>query len=123
MSFLDDHKLFIPFSKQLIVHGSTSKDIFVSLWSILKSIVYTELSESGHLNLQNVRESDVEMLKSKMLEFGVKLFIERRLGTFDQKNHESSRLRDYCVILGGNDSYIRISFDYALFNSSPRHLE
>ena len=123
MSFLDDHKLLIPFSKQLIVYGSTSKDIFVSLWSILKSIVHNELSESGNLNLQNVSDSDVEMLQSKMLEFGINLFIERKPGTFDQKNHESSRLRDYCVILGGKDSYVKISFDYASFNSSPRHLE
>jgi hypothetical protein len=118
---------YIPqcaFSKKLIVNGTGSNDIFTSLYYILKQMIFHELSNNGNLNLNEIQESDVLMLKQRFLEYGINLFIERHEGTFipGPKNRDL-KLSDHFIILAFQHGYTKIFFDYALLSCEPRHLE
>lgn len=113
------------FSKKLIINGKNSRDIFLSLYNVLKLIVYQELSDNGSLNIKDISESDVNMLKNRMLEFGIDLFIECHEGKFgfNEKYRSQDKLKDFCIILSSEHTYKKIYFDYALLSSEPHHLE
>lgn len=118
---------YIPqcaFSKKLIVNGTGSKDIFASLYYILKQVVFHELSNNGNLDLGEIQESDILMLKQRFLEYGINLFIERHEGNFiPRKKSSDFKLSDYFIILTFQRGYTKIFFDYALLSCEPRHLE
>ena len=119
---------YIPhcaFSKKLIVHGNSSKDIFASLFYILKHIVFNEFSDSGSLDLSKIKENDLSMLKQRMLEYGIDLFIERHEGKFvhNKKDIPETNLADYLIILSFETGYTKIYFDYALLSREPCYLE
>jgi hypothetical protein len=118
---------YIPqcaFSKKLIVDGTSSKDIFASLYYILKQVVFHELSNNGNLDLSEIQASDILMLKQRFLEYGIDLFIERHEGKFIPKEkNPNSKLSDHLIILAFQHGYTKIFFDYALLSYEPRHLE
>tara|TARA_B100001175_G_C19501278_1_gene638210 strand:- start:1737 stop:2117 length:381 start_codon:yes stop_codon:yes gene_type:complete len=112
------------FSKKLIINGTSSKDIFASLYCILKQIVFHELSNNGNLDLSEIQENDILMLKQRFLEYGIDLFIERHEGNFVPKEkNPNSKLSDQLIILAFQHRYTKIFFDYALLSFEPRHLE
>lgn len=112
------------FSKQLIVNGKSSKDVFASLYHILKQVVFHELSDNGNLDLSKIKENEILMLKHKFLEYGIDLFIERHEGNFIPKEKSpNSKLSDYLIIFVYQHGYTKIYFDYALLSCEPRHLE
>lgn len=118
---------YIPqcaFSKKLIVNGTDSKDIFASLYYILKQVVFHELSNNGNIDLSEIQESDISMLKQRFLEYGINLFIERHEGNFIPRQKSSDfKLSDHFIIFTFQRGYTKIFFDYALLSCEPRHLE
>ena len=91
---------------------------------MLKHVVFHELSNNGMLDLSEIQEDDILMLKHKFLEYGVNLFIERHEGHFVPKeNNPNHKLSDHLIILAFQHGYTKIFFDYALLSCEPRHLE
>lgn len=119
-----EHVSQCAFSKRLIVNGKDSKDIFASLCHILKHIVFHELSDNGNLDLSEIQENDLLMLKERMLEYGIDLCIEKHEGRFfPDKIVPESRLTDHLIILSFESGYVKIYFDYAVLSPQPCHLE
>ena len=118
---------YIPhcaFSKKLIVNGTCVKDIFASLYHILKMIVYHELTTNGILNINHLTEHDLRMLKDRMLEYGIDLVIETHNGKFQPaENCDKLRLKDHLIILSSENGYTKMYFDYACLSAEPHHLE
>ena len=119
---------YIPqcaFSKKLFVTGKSSKDVFASLYYIFRQVVLDELSNNGSIDLSKIQDNDITMLKDRMLEYGIDLFIEKHAGTFipKKKNVPHSKLSDHLIILSFENGYTKIYFDYALLSCEPRHLE
>ena len=112
-----------PFSKRLIVHGQTTRDVFFSLYHILRQIVSEELAIDGRLEIGNVSDRDVEVLKNRMLEYGVDLYFRREDGKFPGRQPMvGGFLKDHHVFICGEDSYVVIHFDYAIASAEPYHL-